>query len=93
MIQKFKFGVQVKLVSFHGKVVPSEPVETEENFWVLVGQKGEVVGEKLQAHPAFLDKGERALVRFDQSLSDLGLTNHNDEANSLWIFTSDLEII
>jgi len=68
-------------------------VETAENFWVLVGQEGEVVSEQLKIHPAFQDKGERALIKFDQSLSDLYLANHNDEANSLWVFISDLEII
>ena len=68
-------------------------METAENFWVLVGQEGEVVSEQLKIHPAFQDKGERALIKFDQSLSDLYLANHNDEANSLWVFISDLEII
>ena len=93
MTQTFKFGTRVKLVSFHGEVKASEPVEAEENFWILLGQEGEVVSEKLKLHPAFLAKGERALIKFDQSLSGLGLANHNDEANSLWIFISDLKAI
>ncbi|MEJ2755023.1 MAG: hypothetical protein P8104_04105 [Gammaproteobacteria bacterium] len=93
MTQAFKFGTRVKLISFHGEVKSSEPVETAENFWVLVGQEGEVVSEQLKVHPAFQDKGKRAIIKFDQSLSGFGLANHNDEANSLWIFISDLEII
>ncbi len=93
MNQTFKFGTRVKLISFHGEIKPSEPVAAEEDFWSLVGGEGEVVSEKLKVHPAFSDKGERALVKFDQSLNDLGLENHNEIANSLWVFISDLEII
>ncbi len=93
MVQIFKVGARVKLTSFHGEIKSSEPVDEEEDFWVLVGQEGEVVDEQLRVHPAFPYKGERALVKFDRRLSDLGLVNHNDEANSLWIFISDLEVV
>ena len=92
MDQNFKLGDQVKLISFHGEKASSEPVVSGENFWQLVGVTGEVVSDSIKDHPAFPDKGKRAFIRFDKNLDDLGLPNHNDIANSLWIFISDLEL-
>jgi hypothetical protein len=92
MNHNFKLGAQVKLTSFHGEKLSSEPVAATEDFWQLVGATGEVVSDSVKGHPAFPDKGKRALIKFDRSLDDLGLPNHNDTPNSLWIFISDLEL-
>lgn len=93
MSEVFKIGTRVKLISFHGETKPAGPVEQGEDVWTLIGQDGEVVSDEVKQHPHYPDKGERALVRFDQSLTDQGLVNHNQVANSLWIFASDLEVI
>ncbi len=93
MRQTFKFGTRVKLISFHGEIKSLEPVVAEEDFWSLVGREGEVVSKELKVHPAFTDKGERVLIKFDHSLNDLGLENHNEITNSLWVFISDLEVV
>lgn len=92
MKQMFKLGSRVKLISFYGTEVSSESVAPNENFWKLVGEQGVVVDENLKAHIAFPGKGKRALVKFDQSLDELGLLNHNEIPNSLWIFISDLAL-
>ncbi|TCV77551.1 hypothetical protein [Sulfurirhabdus autotrophica] len=91
MKQIIEFGSRVKLITFHGTEVSLEPVAPEENFWQLVGGQGVVVSEKFKAHSAFPDKGKRALVKFDHSLDELGLLNHNETPNSIWIFISDLK--
>jgi len=93
MKNEFELGSRVQLASFHGKIESPEPVTPDENFWKLVGEQGEIISKNLKAHPAFPDKGKRALVKFDKNMSDLGLVNHNQVPNSIWIFISDLEQI
>lgn len=90
MKQIFELGSRVKLISFHGEKVSSEHVPQHENFWILVGRQGVILSETLKEHAAFPDKGKRALVKFDQNLDELGLANHNEVPNSLWVFVSDL---
>lgn len=87
----FEIGSKVKLKTFHGL---KEAIDDEgENFWLLVGSTGEIVSENQKIHPAFPEKGVRALVKFDKNLEKLGLPCHNEIPNSLWIFVSDLESI
>lgn len=93
MTKLFKCGARVRLASFHGTLCSSEAVEPDEDFWKLIGREGEIFSEQLKVHSAFPDRGERALVKFDRDVAELGLVSHNEIANSLWVFTSDLELI
>jgi len=89
----FGLGVRVKLNLFHGEKVSPEPVGQDTDFWKLIGLEGVIISKSLKSHPAFRDKGKRALVRFDQNIDELGLVSHNEVSNSLWIFVTDLEQI
>jgi len=89
----FGLGVRVKLNSFHGEKISPEPVGQDTDFCKLIGLEGVVVSKILRSHPAFRGKGERALVKFDQNLDELGLVSHNEVSNSLWVFVTDLDQI
>lgn len=91
MMKSFNLGQQVKLKSFLGTIHAPESTVRSEDFWQLVGECGEIASDVLKIHPAFPDKGARVLVRFYINIDDLGLPNHNEINNSLWIFVSDLE--
>lgn len=92
-MNNFELGNKVKLISFHGTKIPTEPVGIKENFWKIVDSDGEIISEKLKMHPSFREKGKQALVKFDLNLEDLGLISHNSIPNSIWIFISDLKLI
>jgi hypothetical protein len=78
-----------KLVSFNGSQLAPLDVEAYENYWRLIGQ----VGRILEAdRPYGIDK-DRVLVNFEPSLDGMGLENHNETPNSLWIRLSDLEVV
>ena len=86
MKNNFKIGTNVKLLSFNGKSAAPKNIDLGENFWLLVGSNGAVVAE---VSAKGID-GDRVLVKFENSLSALGLPSHNEIANSLWILRTDL---
>lgn len=71
----------VTLVTFLGTLLPEDPVDSNENYWKLIGQGGQIieVGE------------ERVLVKFICNLDSFELENHNPIKNSLWILRTDLQ--
>ena len=87
------YGNRVTLVSFHGKRLAPETIESAENYWKLVRETGIIRSNHKRLHSFYADKGEQVLVAFDCDLDDLKLISHNEHENSLWIFISDLEII
>jgi len=78
-------GSKIKLVAFNGEKTTPDDCEPEENYWLLIGKTGRIVGPK--------NKRLRVLVQFDESVSSLGLHCHNENPNSLLILISDLERI
>ncbi len=75
---------KVRLISFSGTTTPKKSTEPQNNYWKLIGQKGEIInGERFN---------ERVLVLFDEDLDQFGVANHNPIINSLWILPSDLEL-
>lgn len=79
--EEFDVGDEVELISFNGKNKPENPdeIERNENFYILIGSLGIV--EKIN---------ERVLVKFKQNLDELGLVNHNEIKNTLWISKNDI---
>jgi hypothetical protein len=69
------------LRTFLGASTSDEEVDSNENYWLLIEQRGNVVG---------IEDG-KALVLFDTDLDALHLENHNQVKNALWILVSDLE--
>ena len=92
MNDQLKCGNIVRLKSFHNTIHPPNDVEDTENYWKLIGSVGEIVSNEKKTHPAFLDMGKRVLVKFDD-VEKYGLSCHNEIANSLWIFLSDLDCL
>lgn len=89
-----KNGNLVVLKTFNGMTTPLDGVRSHENYWKLIGCSGEILDEK---HPKFLPcsptESKRVLVRFDTNLDSLGLANHNEVKNTLWMLTSDLQLL
>lgn len=77
--------IKVILKSFLGTYKPTSKISNDENYWILIGQKGIVIEENNENF-----KG-RILVLFDENLDKLNLQNHNPINNSLWIYKTDLE--
>jgi membrane protein implicated in regulation of membrane protease activity len=74
---------RVILLSFNGILSTPEHCEPSENYWELIGERGTVI-EKVN------ERG-RVLVKFDNTVSDLGLQCHNPIPNSLYILETDLK--
>ena len=85
---KFKIGMQVQLVSFNGETKAPVTIRDCDNFWKLIGERGEVVS----CDPLPGISNDRILIRFAHPLDALGLANHNQHSNSLWIKKTDLLI-
>jgi hypothetical protein len=83
---KFSTGDKVILQCFLGRQKAPGSVREDENYWVLIGEKGIVV--KTEDHPG--KTGERVLIEFSNSIAARGLNCHNEISNSLWILVSDL---
>ena len=81
---------KVRLVSVLGKKTAPSGTRTDENYWRLIGETGEIVSREQSAAMAELPDSPRVLVRFDVSVNDMGLACHNKVPNSLWIPESDL---
>lgn len=75
----------VILRSFNGMSSAPAGCHPDENYWVLLGERGTVV-ETINARG-------RVLVQFDRLVSERGLHCHNPAPNSLYILESDLEKI
>ena len=78
-------GARVRLITFNGSGQTPTGCNSQENYWVLIGHKGTVLG--------FNSERRRYLVQFDCALADFGLHCHNDEPNSLYILASDLMVV
>jgi hypothetical protein len=76
---------KVKIVTFNGDTDSSDKCDSKENYWVLIGKTGTVMMPE--------NTSKRVLVKFDESVNDLGLHCHNPVPNSLLILTSDLKLI
>ncbi|WP_121247189.1 hypothetical protein [Mucilaginibacter phyllosphaerae] len=81
---KFEKGIKVRLKTFSGTLSPKKNVESFNNYWKLIGEKGEVIDDQLY--------NERVLVLFDKNLDQFEVANHNPKINSLWILPTDLEL-
>ena len=77
-----KINTYVELKTFLGTEKGNEIVAENENYWKLIGEKGEIISEK----------NDKFLVLFDKNLDELNLENHNPIDNSLWISKSDLNL-
>lgn len=85
-----KNGSRFFLHTFNGSTEPPSDVEDRENYWILIGEEGTIVDDNQAAGFVPHDGHFRVLVKFDRDLSALGLENHNQLSNSLWIRTTDL---
>ena len=86
-LEQAAVGVRVQLKTFHGTVEAAPDTDAQENYWVLLEERGLIVKLEPSGDPS---RG-KALVQFDRRLSELGLMNHNEMPNALWIDVSDLE--
>lgn len=78
-----KIGDEIILKSFNGKQIKPKKVYENENYWLLIGQKGRILE----------DNGDRFVVLFYCNNDSYGLENHNPIKNSLFILKSDLKIL
>lgn len=76
---------RVTLISFLNTIDPPKKINTDENYWILIGEKGTIIERDNQ------DFIGRVLVLFDKNLDELNLQNHNPEKNCLWILETDLK--
>ncbi len=83
-IHHLKPGKRVVLKSFKGSLIAPQNVKPEENYWQLIGSKAVV---------EVANDTDRVLVKFERDLSILGLINHSEQPNSLWVLISDLKFI
>ena len=83
-IHHLKPGKRVLLKSFNGSLIAPENVKPAENYWLLIGSKATV---------ELANDSDRVLIQFERNLSSLGLVNHNEIPNALWILISDLKFI
>jgi acetylornithine/N-succinyldiaminopimelate aminotransferase len=76
---------RVLLKSFNGKLSSPRGTSSEEDYWKLIGQTGEILEPK--------NERGRILVRFDVTVKSFGRACHNPIENSLYILESDLEMV
>lgn len=79
-----KKNTKIKLKSFLGTLVPERKINSHEDYWKLIGEKGEIIDDNE------INDG-RVLVLFDKNLDDFKIENHNPIKNTLWIKKTDLE--
>lgn len=90
-----KNGDMVMVISFNGKEKSEEEVDSSEDYWKIIGEKG-VIQQDPQEKTIFahFSKEPRVLVKFDINLHRVhGLHAHNNIENSLWILVSDLKVL
>jgi hypothetical protein len=83
-------GLKYKLITFNGTIDSEEILDSNENYWKLIGQEGTLIN--------FLDdlnfgNDERVLIKFDEDLVAQGLECHNSVPSSLWILRTDLALL
>ena len=83
-LHHLKPGKRVVLKSFNGNLNAPQDVKAEENYWQLIGSKAVV---------EIANRTDRVLIKFERDLSSLGLANHNEVPNALWVLISDLKFI
>jgi hypothetical protein len=83
-LHHLKPGKRVVLKSFNGSLVAPGAINTEENYWQLIGSKAVVEA---------VNDTDRVLIKFERDLSILGLVNHCEQPNSLWVLVGDLKFI
>jgi hypothetical protein len=81
----FTKGDRVQLKTFLGTLKPRTAINIEDNFWKLIGERGEVIDATI--------RNKRVLVLFEKNLDEFEVANHNPILNSLWIKPSDLRIV
>jgi hypothetical protein len=81
-----KIGTRVRLKSFLGarQASPDRQDDSQNNYWLLIGQQGLVVKEDPY-------DPEHVLVKFEVDVISFGLHCHNEIPNSLWIRLDDLQ--
>jgi len=79
-----KPGKRVVLKSFNGSLIAPQDVKPGENYWQLIGCKAVV---------ELANDTDRVLIKFEHDLPSLGLANHNEVPNALWILISDLKFV
>ena len=76
-------GQQVRLHSFNHTLEPPVACKPAENYWLLIGYIGHVIG--------YHEARQRYLIQFEVSILNLGLHCHHPTANnSLFILAADL---
>lgn len=75
-------GQQVRLHSFNHTLEPPVACKPAENYWLLIGYIGHVIG--------YHEARQRYLIQFEASILNLGLHSHNSRSNSLFILADDL---
>lgn len=83
--ERMEIGTRVELATFNGAGVAPPDRLASENYWLLLGQRGRVIGVSEQSN--------RVLVRFDCAVERFGLHCHNPEPDSLYILASDLRSV
>jgi len=81
---QFVKGNKVKLRTFLGTLKPRTAINTQDNYWRLIGEKGEVIDDTI--------RNKRVLVLFEKDLDEFEVANHNPIPNSLWIKPTDLRL-
>ncbi|MFD0767048.1 hypothetical protein ACFQZI_19480 [Mucilaginibacter lutimaris] len=81
---EIKKGIVVRLKSFSGTLIPGKNVEPYNDYWKLIGQKGEIISDETY--------NGRVLILFEKDLDQFKVANHNPIKNSLWILPTDLDI-
>lgn len=90
----FKVDDTVKLKTFNGCMAPIHQTYENENYWKLIGHEGIIIKDPCEDTLfASFTKEKRLCVKFKVDLSSLGLINHNNVSNSLWILKTDLELV
>jgi len=83
LVRPDAMGLRVRLRTFNGTISPQAGCRAAENYWMLIGEEGEVIEPP--------NERGRVCVRFDKSMAGLGLHSHNVVPDSLFILASDLE--
>ena len=81
-----RINTNVRMKSFLGLKKPNEEISDDENYWILIGEKGKIIEENNEIFPG------RVLILFEKNLDKLNLQNHNPIKNSLWILEIDFAL-
>ena len=66
-----RINTNVRIKSFLGLNKSNEEISDDENYWILIGEKGKIIEENNEIFP------ERFLILFEKNLDKLNLQNHN----------------